>query len=139
MAHNSNHFASFLSHSSKLKQLSMQAPQIDSLSYKEVDNKSYKEGEVGRLHKNAQSLKNNINKSVYSQSLIRNNTETANKERKSSRHQTPHSGFDLLSVRTVSASQKLKKHQDFVYKIIHDLRHPTMALSVGLGDQIEQI
>jgi len=44
-----------------------------------------------------------------------------------------------MSIKTVTQSQKTSKNNRiFVYKIIHDLRHPTQALADGLNNLIEE-
>ena len=44
--------------------------------------------------------------------------------------------YSVQTTKSARVQQQIKNNQVFVYKIIHDLRHPTEALSNGLRDII---
>ena len=79
--------------------------------------------------------------SIYSTNLVRNFTETIKDDvmRHSRMNQQHNHANDLLSMRSVTASQKIKNNRVFVYKIIHDLKHPTNALVDGLSNLIDDL
>ena len=74
--------------------------------------------------------------------LKRNFTEgliTGGEERRSSRLNMLPNALELASLRSVTASQKIKNNRVFVYKIIHDLKHPTNALVDGLSSLVDEL